>query len=168
MKWVLPITQCPTLGRSNYFMRRHLRVGPSCSITAGQMWPYIMQHNSVIRSITVLFPSLFSPQRGPKAEQQETGCPFLSGGGCISREECVSPSRSCHGFSPERLQQWQLVCYFLPQSFDPLIGQTLQAKTKQLCAFFWFGILFLFVFLVFGGFTNKALNAIWQRQMGLF
>lgn len=139
MKWLLRITQSPTLGRSNYFMRRHLRVGPSCSITAGQTWPHIMQHNSVIGSIMVLFPSLFPPQQVyicPKAPQQEAGCPFLSGGCCISRDEHVSPSQSCHCVSPQWLQQWQLVCYFLPQSFYPIVGRTLQAKTKQLCAFF--------------------------------
>lgn len=149
VKWLFHITQSPTLGRSKCLMRRHLSVGPSCSITAGQMWPHIVQHNSVIGSIMVLFPSLLTPQQVyicPKAQQQEAGSSFLSGGGCISREEHVSPSWSCHCVSPEWLQHWQLVCYFLSQGFYPIVGQTLQAKTKECCVFFCFGILFFFRF----------------------
>ena len=147
MNWVLHITQSP---RSNYFLRRHLRLGPSCSVNAGQTRPHIVQHNSDIWSIMVMFPSLLPPQEVytyPNAQEQEAGCLFLRGGCCISRVEHVSSSRSCHCISPESLQQWHIVCYFLPQSFYPIVGQTLQAKIKQLCAFFYFAILFFVSFL---------------------
>lgn len=148
VNWVLHLTQYGALDRSNYFVRRHLTVSPPFSITAGQNRPHIMQHNNVIRSTMVPLPSLLPPRRAcicPKAQQQQAGCLFLSSGGCISREEHVRPSRSCHSVSPEWLQQWQIICYFLPQSFYPIIGQTLQAKNKTALCFFLFVNCFLFV-----------------------
>lgn len=92
---MLHLTQYGALDRNNHFMRRHLRVGPPFSITAGQTQPHIMQHNSVIGSMIVPLPSLLPPQYAcicPKAQKQQAGCLFLCSGGCISREKQVRPS----------------------------------------------------------------------------
>lgn len=122
-----------------------------------------MQHDSVLWRIMALFLSLLPLQRAyihPKAQQQEAGCPFLTGGGCISRKKCVHPPWSSPCVSQSDFSSDSLFVVFFDKLFTlfTLLPKHFRQNQNIFCFLPFWSPFFLFVWflglwgLVFGCF----------------